>query len=91
VFRAREIAVWAFLIWERIGIARGMDAEGAANDANFTMTGSGAVGIELKPRELIELCLTENDRRMDGYDKRLLRPTLVPALARLARRFLPNG
>jgi hypothetical protein len=87
-FVAREIAVWAFLIWERIGIARGIDAEGTAQDANFTMTGSGAVGIELKPRELIALCLEENERRMAGYDRRLLRPAIVPALARLALKFL---
>jgi hypothetical protein len=37
---------------------------------------------------LIDLCLAENDRRMGGYDGRLLRPTLVPKLARLARRFI---
>ncbi|MBW8837040.1 MAG: ferritin-like domain-containing protein, partial [Burkholderia sp.] len=59
-------------------------------DANFAMTGSGAVGIDLKPRELIDLCLAENDRRMAGYDRRLLRPDTVPALARFARRFVPK-
>ena len=31
-------AVWAFLIWERIGIAR--DVNGAAQDNNFTVTGA---------------------------------------------------
>ena len=86
----KTLAVWAFLIWERIGIARGIDAGGEAQDANFTMTGSGAVGIELKPRELIELCLEENDRRMAGYDQRLLRPMTVPRLARFARKLLPK-
>jgi len=80
--------VWAFLIWERIGIARGMDADGTAQDANFAMTGGAAVGEDLSPRALIELCLAENDRRMKGYDRRLLRPTTVPRLASLARRFL---
>ena len=90
-FFFRTLAVWAFLIWERIGIARGIDAGGEAQDANFTMTGSGAVGIELKPRELMELCLAENDRRMAGYDPRLLRPMAVPRMARLARRLLPKG
>ncbi|HTH99217.1 MAG TPA: ferritin-like domain-containing protein [Stellaceae bacterium] len=88
IFIARELAVWAFLIWERIGIARGIDADGVAQDANFAMNGSGAVGVELKPRELIELCLAENDRRMAGYDRRLLRPNIVPALSRLALKFL---
>ncbi|MCO8649407.1 ferritin-like domain-containing protein, partial [Burkholderia multivorans] len=47
-----------------------------------------AVGDALNPRELLELCLTENDRRMAGYDTRLLRPMFVPRLARFALRFL---
>jgi hypothetical protein len=38
--------------------------------------------------ELLHLCLIENDRRMAGYDQRLLRPTFVPRMARLARLFL---
>ena len=89
-FGLKVAAVWAFLVWERIGIAKGIDADGNAQDANFAMTGSGAVGIDLKPRELIDLCLSENDRRMAGYDRRLLRPLTVPRLARLARRFVPK-
>jgi hypothetical protein len=88
-FALKVGAAWLFLIWERIGIARGIDAGGQARDANFTMTGSGAVGVSLKPRELIALCLAENDRRMAGYDSRLLRPTTVPRLARWIRRLMP--
>jgi hypothetical protein len=84
----KEIGVWAFLIWERIGIARGLDAGGEMQDANFAMQGSGAVGIELSPGALIDLCLIENERRMAGYDQRLLRPRLVPVLCRFARKFL---
>jgi hypothetical protein len=90
-FALKVLAVAAFLVWERIGIARGIDAEGNAQDANFAMTGSAAVGIDLKPRELIDLCLAENERRMAGYDRRLLRPETVPRLARWARRLLPKG
>ena len=89
-FEARVLGVWAFLVWERIGIARGIDAGGEAQNANFAMTGSGAIGGDLTPRALIDLCLSENDRRMAGYDRRLLRPTTVPRLAKLARRFLPR-
>jgi len=88
-FEARVLGVWAFLIWERIGIARGIDADGEVQDANFAMTGGSAVtGDDLSPRLLIELCLGENERRMAGYDRRLLRPTTVPFLARIARRLL---
>jgi hypothetical protein len=39
---------------------------------------------------LIELCLAENERRMAGYDARLLRPNLVPNVARFVRWFLPK-
>jgi hypothetical protein len=87
-FFAKVLGVWAFLIWERIGIARGFDKAGNAQDANFAMTGAGAVGIDLEPRELFSLCLAENDRRMAGYDKRLLRPSTVPRLVRLALKFI---
>jgi hypothetical protein len=89
-FSLKVLAVWCFLVWERIGIAKGIDAEGNARDAGFAMSGSGAIGIDLEPRQLIELCLAENERRMAGYDRRLLRPLTVPRLARLARRFLPR-
>jgi hypothetical protein len=87
-YTLKVLRVWAFLIWERIGIARGIDADGTANDANFTMTGSGAVAEPLSPKALIELCLSENERRMAGYDARLLRPDTVPRLARLAAKLL---
>ena len=85
----KTCAVWLFLIWERVGIAKGVDSEGGAQDANFAITGSGSVGVELTPGELIDLCLSENERRMAGYDRRLLRPLTVPRLARWARRLLP--
>lgn len=90
-FFLKVLGVWAFLIWERIGIAKGMDEGGAVQDPNFTLTGSGSVGIELQPRELMALCLTENERRMAGYDPRLLRPNAVPRMARFALRFLPGS
>jgi hypothetical protein len=90
-FYCRVAAVFAFLIRERIGIARDMDDSGEMNDANFTLSGSSAIGADLKPRDMIELCLAENDRRMAGYDQRLLRPTLVPKLARFALFFLKKS
>lgn len=91
LFWLKTWAVWLFLVWERLGIAKGIDGQGNARDANFTVTGSGAVGAELKPRALVELCLAQNERRMAGYDRRLLRPATVPRLARLVRRFLPKS
>ncbi len=90
-FEMRVAAVWAFLIWERIGIARGMDdgKPAAKQDNSFTLTGSAAVSdADVSPGELMAICLAENTRRFAGYDARLRRPTTTPALARLALRFL---
>ena len=85
-FELKVLAVWLFLIWERIGIARSV--ESGTQDANFTVTGAKSVGNDIDVAELIDLCLAENERRMGLYDERLLRPFVVPALARLARRFM---
>jgi hypothetical protein len=62
-FQAKILAVWGFLIWERIGIARHIG--GAPQDNNFTVTGSKSVGVDIS-----------------------LLPTFVPALTRLALRFM---
>jgi hypothetical protein len=85
-FELKVLAVWLFLVWERIGIAR--DMGNGVQDNNFTMTGAKSVGNDIKVAELIDICLAENQRRMSAYDPRLLRPALVPAMARLARRFM---
>lgn len=87
-FYARVAAVWVALIWDRVAIAKGIDTDGVAHDANFLATGTADLGESLNPRALILLCLEEDARRMDGYDKRLLHPTFVPKLARFALRFL---
>jgi len=86
LFEAKVLAIWGRLIWERISMARGLDA--APEDANFTMTGSASLGVELSTAELLRICLAENERRLAGYDARLLRPRLVPTLVRLALRFM---
>jgi hypothetical protein len=90
LFRLKTLAVWGFLLWERIGLARGIDrTSGAAEDNNFTVTGSKSVGAgDLSAAELIDVCLAENDRRLSGYDARLMRPAFVPGLMRFIRRFL---
>jgi hypothetical protein len=88
LFQAKILAVWAFLIWERIGIARSLGGGDAAPDNNFTVTGSQSVGVDITPAELMDICLAENDRRLARYDQRLLRPTFMPMMVRLARRFM---
>ncbi len=81
-------AIWIYLVWERMSIARGMDADGGTHDSNFLPASTDTFGDALEPRALFTLCLAENERRMSGYDPRLLRPTLVPTLVRFALRFM---
>jgi hypothetical protein len=85
-FELKVLAVWLFLIWERIGIARNVGS--GVQDNNFTVTGAKSVGEDINVAQLIDLCLAENGRRMGLYDRRLLRPFAVPALAAFARRFM---
>ena len=97
-FEMRVVAVWMFLGWERIGIARSIDGGKTAatktkqQDNNFTVTGSKSVSAEdVSPGDFMAICLEENDRRFAGYDHRLRRPTTMPRLARLALRFFPKS
>ncbi|MCQ8241138.1 ferritin-like domain-containing protein [Rhizosaccharibacter radicis] len=90
-FELRVLAVWAFLGWERVGLAKSIDADGKeqAQDNNFTVNGTRSVSAEeISVPELMALCLRENDRRFAGYDRRLLRPTTMPALVRVALLFM---
>ncbi|MBV8776098.1 MAG: ferritin-like domain-containing protein [Alphaproteobacteria bacterium] len=87
----RIVAVWVRLVRERIGIARGIgsDKNEQKHDNNFTVTGSKAIAnVDLPIASLIDICLAENDRRMAGYDARLLRPMTIPRLVRFARLFM---
>ena len=82
IFDARRAAIFAQLIVERVRTANDMGGD------NFTATGHESMGIDIDAAGLIDVCLAENERRMKGYDSRLLRPNLVPRLARFARRFM---
>ncbi|CDY78293.1 hypothetical protein BGLT_01164 [Caballeronia glathei] len=87
-FFMKTLSVWISLIRDRVSLARGFDTSGAAQDVNFPANVGDSVGGGVSARALIDLCLAENERRMSGYDARLLRPTAVPAIARLVRRFI---
>ena len=77
----RDWRIYAEFAQRLIGIARKLYA-------------SDAFAVELKDTvyaldsTLIDLCLAENERRMAGYEPRLLRPQVVPRLIRFLRRFL---
>ena len=93
-FEAKVCSAWAFLVWERIGVARGLgrrDVQGQAQteDTNFVFTGSKMIGDgSPSAATVIDVCLSEHERRFAGYDIRLLRPKLMPRLMRLARYFI---
>jgi hypothetical protein len=87
-FELKVLAVWTFLIWERIGIAGQMESSEKAQDNNFTLNGSKELGVEISFGELARICIAENDRRLAPYDGRLIRPLFVPSMIRLALRFM---
>ena len=87
-FELKVLAVWAFLIWERIGIAG--DVSNGQQDNNFTVNGAQQLGNDINVRKLMGICLAENDRRLGIYDKRLKRPRFVPFMIRQIRRVIPN-
>jgi len=90
-FEAKVIAVWGFLGWERIGLARTLNADGKEQevDNNFTMNAAQSVSaVDVGVHDLMALCLRENDRRFSGYDPRLLRPKTMPRLVKFALRFV---
>src|ERR1700724_2320812 len=95
LFAAKILSVWAFLIWERIGIARGIDGAGGATagterqDNNFVFIGSKAIGSgNVSAAAVIDVCMSEHERRFSGYDPRLLRPDVMPRAMRFVRRFM---
>ena len=85
-FELNVVAVWAFIFAQRISIAAGVGK--GTRYTNFTFTGANQMGQPVTARSLIDLCLSENERRMAQYDSRLVRPRFVPALARLLRRLI---
>jgi hypothetical protein len=86
-FELRVMAAWVYIAWERLVLARSMKSNGmgTGQDSNFTMSSAQAVTpVEIDGRDLMTICLEENDRRFAGYDARLVRPKAIPALVRMA-------
>lgn len=85
LFELRVAAAWIHIGWLRARMARtmGPGSNAPRQDANFTVNGAQSVTpVEIGFRDLVMLCLEENDRRFAGYDRRLVRPTAIPSLAR---------
>jgi hypothetical protein len=66
-----------------------MGKGGGESEVGFTMTSHAEFG-DVSARSFLELCLSENDRRLALYDERLIRPRLVPTAVRFALKILPR-
>ena len=55
---------------------------------DFATTGKDSVGIDIELAQFMDLCLSENDRRMATLDARLVRPKLMPTFVKTARLFI---
>jgi hypothetical protein len=89
-FDARRAWAIAGLLVDHVRQAASFGGGAGQSQEGFTMA-SHAEMSDLSPRSFLELCLSENDRRLARYDPRLLRPRLVAPLVRLALRILPRG
>lgn len=83
----RGLAMWLQVL-SRVKTALRVKGETDKQD-NFTMNAHDQFG-DVTPREFLELCLRENERRLAPYDPRLLRPQLVPSIARTVLAALPR-
>jgi hypothetical protein len=83
-FSAECLAAMARQVWARASMAGDVDGD------NFTRTGAAATGVALDPRSFLESCLAEHERRFAPFDRNLLRPWLMPTLARTLCLMLPR-
>jgi hypothetical protein len=70
-------------------IRTALQLRGADAGDDFTMQVPESIGEVTLPK-LAQVCLGENQRRLERYDARLLRPRLVPRLVQLALRVAPG-
>ncbi|MDI2090778.1 ferritin-like domain-containing protein [Commensalibacter oyaizuii] len=92
-FELKVLAVHGFLIYERLGLIKGVDVNGKEyyEDNNFTINGVSELSSQKTTlKEFLQLCLDENTRRFAGYDRRLLRPKTAPILTKLIIKLLPK-
>jgi len=90
MFRLRCARIILKHVMSRIKTARTIGGGTSNTEENFTMSAHQELGDSVTLHKLLGLCLSENERRLAGYDARLLRPRLVPTLAKLIYRVLPS-
>lgn len=65
-------------------------AAGGDSQNGFTLKSHTSFS-DFSLRPFLELCLSENERRFASYDRRLLRPMLVPSTVKVLLKVLPRG
>src|SRR5204863_9599360 len=84
LYRMRCLASLAGAAFDRArsaGNVAGNVGNGASKDG-FTASGASAISSDFSVRAFVARCLEENRRRFATYAPELLRPRVVPALAR---------
>ena len=76
----------ALSVWTRAKIGLSL-TRGAGSKPDSPSEGFAGVSL----RQYLELCQSENSRRVGCFDPRLLRPTLIPTLVGGAIHLLPRG
>ena len=82
--RLRCMASFVGAAWDRArsaGNVAGNVGNGASKDG-FTASGASAIAGDFSVRAFVARCLDENTRRFAAYAPELLRPRIVPAMAR---------
>jgi hypothetical protein len=82
----------AVQVWTRVKTALAAARDGGdtkdSDEDDFMLGVKDSLEVVSSPRQFLEVCLRENDRRLAPYDPRLLRPTFVPRIARTLMRVL---
>lgn len=85
----RGLAIW-LQVASRLRTALRIKGRHDNEQDNFAMKAHASFG-DITPRRFLELCLTENEKRLKPYDARLLRPALAPGIARAMLAAMPAG
>lgn len=85
----RGLAIWLQMVSRFKTALRVKTSVDDRPQDNFTMNAHNQFG-DVTPRQFVELCLRENERRLAPYDARLLRPAFVPKVAKAVLATLPK-
>lgn len=87
-FRLRCLYALCCAALNRISLAS-LSEDGGKSGDNFVVAGGATLTVDLTPRKLVEIALAEDARRMSPFNPHLLRPKIMPFLAKLILPFLP--